>query len=39
VKLDRPCTKLPALGVATVFLTDPWDTYIELTEELRSLGR
>lgn len=32
VKLDRPYTKLPALGVAIAYLTDPWGTYIELTE-------
>jgi predicted enzyme related to lactoylglutathione lyase len=34
VKLDRPYTKVPALGIATVFFTDPWGTYIELTEGL-----
>ena len=32
IKLDRPYTKVPALGIAIAFLTDPWGTYIELTE-------
>lgn len=34
VKLDRGYTKVPALGIAIAFLTDPWGTYIELTEGL-----
>lgn len=34
VKLDRPYTKVPALGIAVAFFTDPWGTYIELTEGL-----
>lgn len=34
VKLDRPYTTVPALGIAIAFLTDPWGTYIELTEGL-----
>lgn len=33
VKFDRPYRKLPS-GVAIAFLTDPWGTYIELTEGL-----
>src|ERR1019366_2936704 len=33
VKLDAPYTKLPS-GIANAFLTDPWDTYIELSEGL-----
>jgi catechol 2,3-dioxygenase-like lactoylglutathione lyase family enzyme len=32
IKLDRPYTKVPALGLSIAFLTDPWGTYIELTE-------
>jgi catechol 2,3-dioxygenase-like lactoylglutathione lyase family enzyme len=32
IKLDRPYTKVAALGVAIAFFTDPWGTYIELTE-------
>jgi catechol 2,3-dioxygenase-like lactoylglutathione lyase family enzyme len=34
VVFDRPYTKLPT-GLALAFLTDPWGTYIELTEGLR----
>jgi hypothetical protein len=34
VKLDRPYTKVAALNIAIAFLTDPWGTYIELTEGL-----
>ena len=37
VKLDRPFTKVPALGIAIAFFTDPWGTYIELTEGLASV--
>lgn len=32
IKMDRPYTKVPALGLSIAFLTDPWGTYIELTE-------
>ncbi len=32
--LDRDVTKAPALDVAHAFLSDPWGTYIELTEGL-----
>jgi catechol 2,3-dioxygenase-like lactoylglutathione lyase family enzyme len=34
VKFDRPYTKRPELGLGLAFLTDPWGTYIELTEGL-----
>jgi catechol 2,3-dioxygenase-like lactoylglutathione lyase family enzyme len=34
VKFDVPYRKLPALGLGLAFLTDPWGTYIELTEGL-----
>jgi len=34
IKLDRPYTKLPNSMTAIAFLTDPWGTYIELTENL-----
>jgi len=37
VKFDRPYTKRPELGIALAFLTDPWGTYIELTEGLDKL--
>ena len=34
IKFDRPFTKVPAIGLSIAFLTDPWGTYIELTEGL-----
>jgi catechol 2,3-dioxygenase-like lactoylglutathione lyase family enzyme len=34
VALDRPFTRLPNSATAIAFLTDPWGTYIELTENL-----
>jgi catechol 2,3-dioxygenase-like lactoylglutathione lyase family enzyme len=34
VKLDRPYTRLPNSNVAVAFVTDPWGTYVELTENL-----
>jgi catechol 2,3-dioxygenase-like lactoylglutathione lyase family enzyme len=34
IKLDRPYTKVAALNIAIAFITDPWGTYIELTEGL-----
>jgi catechol 2,3-dioxygenase-like lactoylglutathione lyase family enzyme len=34
LKLDRPYTKVPALDIAIAFITDPWGTYIELTDGL-----
>jgi predicted enzyme related to lactoylglutathione lyase len=34
IKLASPYRQVPALGVAIAFLTDPWGTYIELTEGL-----
>ncbi len=37
VKLDTPYRKMPQLGLALVFLTDPWGTRIELTEGLGKL--
>jgi catechol 2,3-dioxygenase-like lactoylglutathione lyase family enzyme len=36
IKLDRSYGKLPS-GFGLAFLTDPWGTYIELTEGLRDL--
>lgn len=36
VKFDRPYGTLPS-GFGLAFLTDPWGTYIELTEGLRAL--
>ncbi|MDQ2899708.1 MAG: VOC family protein [Acidobacteriota bacterium] len=34
VKFDVPYRKVPSLGIAIAFFTDPWGTYIELTEGL-----
>ena len=36
IEFDRPYGKLPS-GFGLAFLTDPWGTYIELTEGLRGL--
>jgi catechol 2,3-dioxygenase-like lactoylglutathione lyase family enzyme len=36
IEFDRPYSKLPS-GFGLAFLTDPWGTYIELTEGLRDL--
>ncbi len=37
IKFDVPYRKVPALGIAIAFFTDPWGTYIELTEGLDKL--
>jgi len=34
VTMDRGYTQVPALGIAIAFFTDPWGTYVELTEGL-----
>ena len=34
IKLERPYTKVEALGIAIAFIKDPWGSYIELTEGL-----
>lgn len=36
VKFDRPYAYVPAIGFAIAFLTDPFGTYIELTEGIDS---
>lgn len=33
-KFDRPYGLVPNSSTAMAFLTDPWGTYIELTENL-----
>jgi catechol 2,3-dioxygenase-like lactoylglutathione lyase family enzyme len=38
VKLDTPYRKIPQMGFAVAFLTDPWGTRIELTERSASTG-
>ncbi|MCB9384499.1 MAG: VOC family protein [Bryobacterales bacterium] len=37
VKFDIPFREVPALGLKIAFLTDPWGTYLELTEGLDKL--
>jgi hypothetical protein len=37
VKFDVPYRTIPSLGLSLAFLTDPWGTYIELTEGLNKL--
>jgi catechol 2,3-dioxygenase-like lactoylglutathione lyase family enzyme len=37
VKFDIPYREVPALGLKIAFLTDPWGTYLELTEGLDKL--
>jgi catechol 2,3-dioxygenase-like lactoylglutathione lyase family enzyme len=37
VKFDVPYRKVPSIGLAIAFFTDPWGTYIELTEGLDKL--
>jgi len=37
ITLDVPYRELPDAGLAIAFLTDPWGTYIELTEGLDSI--
>ena len=39
IKLDRPYAPVPALGISIAFITDPWGTYIELTEGLSKVPR
>jgi predicted enzyme related to lactoylglutathione lyase len=34
IKLAVPYRQVPALGIAIAFISDPWGTYIELTEGL-----
>ena len=36
IKFDRPYTFIPQIGFAIAFLTDPFGTYIELTEGMDS---
>jgi len=36
IKFDRPYTYIPQIGFAIAFLTDPFGTYIELTEGMDS---
>jgi catechol 2,3-dioxygenase-like lactoylglutathione lyase family enzyme len=38
IKLAVPYRQVPALGIAIAFFTDPWGTYIELTEGLEKVS-
>jgi catechol 2,3-dioxygenase-like lactoylglutathione lyase family enzyme len=38
IKLTVPYRKVPALNLGIAFITDPWGTYIELTEGLRDVS-
>ncbi|HEY4361180.1 MAG TPA: VOC family protein [Bryobacteraceae bacterium] len=37
IKLDRPYTKIPELGIAIAFIKDPWGTNIEMSEGLADI--
>ena len=37
IQFDRPYERIESLGLAIAFFTDPWGTYIELTEGLDGL--
>jgi catechol 2,3-dioxygenase-like lactoylglutathione lyase family enzyme len=37
ITFGRPYSEIPALGLGIAFFTDPWGTYIELTEGLTQL--
>jgi hypothetical protein len=38
IKFNSPYRKVPALGIAIAFFSDPWGTYIELTEGLDQIS-
>lgn len=38
IKVTVPYRKVPALNLGIAFITDPWGTYIELTEGLRDVS-
>jgi len=38
IKLAAPYRQVPALGISIAFITDPWGTYIELTEGLDKIN-
>ena len=38
IKLASPYRSVPALGISIAFITDPWGTYIELTEGLDKIN-
>ncbi|MBI4521486.1 MAG: VOC family protein [Gemmatimonadetes bacterium] len=38
IELTVPYRKVPALNLGIAFITDPWGTYVELTEGLRDVN-
>jgi len=38
IKLASPYRQVPALGISIAFISDPWGTYIELTEGLDKIN-
>jgi len=38
IKLSSPYRPVPALGISIAFITDPWGTYIELTDGLDKIN-
>jgi predicted enzyme related to lactoylglutathione lyase len=38
IKLTSPYRQVPALGISIAFITDPWGTYIELTDGLDKIN-
>ena len=38
IKLAAPYRQVPALGISIAFITDPWGSYIELTEGLDKIN-
>jgi len=38
IKLASPYRQVPALNISIAFITDPWGTYIELTEGLDKIN-
>ena len=38
IKLASPYRQVPALGISNAFISDPWGTYIELTEGLDKIN-
>ena len=37
IKPDQTLRAIPAMGISVAFITDPWGTYIELTDGLRNV--
>jgi predicted enzyme related to lactoylglutathione lyase len=38
IKLASPYRQVPALNISIAFISDPWGTYIELTEGLDKIN-